>query len=60
MTPRVRPCGNEACRICRHNIAGEAPDSGHPEESLASLLLGAAALLLLFVLAFVLLPVLAS
>ena len=56
MTP-WRDCGNPACRQCRWHRAAAPPDSGHPE-SLASLLLGAAALVLLFVVAFVLLPVL--
>lgn len=60
MSARLRDCGNPACHICRWNREGEPIDSGHPEESLASLLLGAAVLFAAFVLAFVLIPVLAS
>ena len=61
MAPRLRDCGNPACHICRWNREGE-PDSGHSagEESLASLLLGAAILFAAFVLAFVLIPALAT
>lgn len=71
MTPRLRPCGDPSCHICRWRDT-DPPDSGHPvdddprkassweNESLASLLLGAAILVAIFVLAFVVLPVLAS
>ncbi|MCU0894790.1 MAG: hypothetical protein MUD06_10795 [Rhodospirillales bacterium] len=60
--PRFIPCGRPDCAICRHNIEGEPPDSGHPtEERLAlELLTGAVGIGLLFVLLFVLLPVLAA
>ena len=45
--PSLRQCGNPACRICRNNVPGEPPDSGHPpRESLASLFLGLAAIVL--------------
>ena len=58
MTPRLRSCGRPECRICRWRDE-EHPDSGHPpRESLAMALLGLAGIVLLFVLAFVLLPVL--
>lgn len=57
MAPRLRDCGNPACHICRWNREGEPIDSGHPE-SLASLLLGAAFLVLLFAFVLFLLPVL--
>jgi hypothetical protein len=60
--PRFVPCGRPDCSICRHNSEGEPPDSGHPtEERLArDLLVGAVGIGLLFVLLFVLLPVLAA
>lgn len=57
MSPPVRPCGRPECRICRWQ-SGDQPDSGQPGESPASLALGLAALVLVFILAFVLLPVL--
>ena len=59
--PRFVPCGRPECAICRHNIAGEPPDSGHPtEERLAlDLLVGAVAVLLAFIAFVILLPVLA-
>ena len=64
MTPNLRPCGVPECKICRFNIPGEPPDSGHPDESLAhylvQLALATIFFLSLFVLAFVLLPVLAA
>jgi hypothetical protein len=61
VTPRLRGCGNPACHICRWNREGE-PDSGHPagEESLASLLVGAAFIVMALVFVLFLLPVLAS
>jgi len=60
--PFLRQCGNPACRICTRNIPGEPPDSGHPagEESLASLLVGAAFIVVALVFVLFLLPVLAS
>lgn len=60
MTPRLRPCDDPDCRICRHNVPGEPPDSGHVAEGdeLASALLGVAAIVLLFIVAFLLIPVL--
>ncbi len=57
MSPPLRPCGRPECRICRWR-AGDRPDSGQPGETLASLLLGAAVIVLVFTLAFVLLPAL--
>ena len=55
MSGALRPCGRAECRLCN-------PRPIHEErhETLAELLLGAAMLVLLFILAFVLLPVLAS
>jgi hypothetical protein len=60
--PSLRQCGNPACAICSRNIPGEPPDSGHPagEESLASLLVGAAFIVMALVFVLFLLPVLAS
>lgn len=59
---KPRQCGNQRCRICSANVPGEPPDSGHPagEESLASLLIGAAFIVALFVLVLFLLPILTS
>jgi divalent metal cation (Fe/Co/Zn/Cd) transporter len=59
MTRRFRPCGNPACSICRYNLEGQPPDSGHPagEERARDLIAGALAIVLLFVFLFVLLPV---
>lgn len=59
MTPRLRPCGIPECRICRHNVPGEPPDSGHVEEPepLVLALIGTAALVVLFIVAFVVMPV---
>jgi hypothetical protein len=60
VTPRLRRCGNPDCRICRWRDE-EHPDSGHPvDESVASLLLGTAAVVLWFVLMLLVLPVLAA
>ena len=56
MTP-WRDCGNERCRQCRWRREAVPPDSGHPEP-FPMRLLGAAALTLLFVFAFMLLPIL--
>ena len=59
--PNVVQCGNPTCRICRNNIPGEPPDSGHPagEESLASLFLGLAAIVVILLFVVLLVPVLA-
>lgn len=57
--PRLRQCGNPDCRICRWND-DEHDDNGHPDDTLAELLIGAAAIAILFLMAVVLLPVLAS
>lgn len=58
MTARLRDCGNPACHICRWNRDGEPIDSGHPagEESLASLLVGAAFIVMALVFVLFLLP----
>lgn len=58
MTPRLRPCGIPECRICRWNDETHH-DSGHVAESepFAVALVGMAAIVLLFVLTFVVLPV---
>jgi hypothetical protein len=60
--PSLRQCGNPGCHICSRNVPGEPPDSGHPagEESLASLLVGAAFIVMALVFVLFLLPVLAS
>ena len=61
MTPRLRDCGNPACRICRWNRDGYPPDSGHPVRDWrpwAGAVMGTVAIVALAVLAFVLLPVL--
>lgn len=59
MSPRVRQCGNPQCAICRFNEDGLPPDSGHPvNEDLAELALGAAMIIGLFLLLFVVWPVL--
>jgi len=52
MTPRLRPCDNPVCRICRHRILG-APPAEPPREPRASTLLGLAGVVL-FALAVVL------
>lgn len=52
----VRPCSPEGCRYCRPRPMVEEPT----QETLAELLLGAAMLVLVFILAFVLLPVMAA
>jgi len=59
--PSLRQCGNPACRICTRNIPGEPPDSGHPagEESLASLFLGLAAIVVILLFVVLVVPVLA-
>lgn len=61
MTPRLRPCGNPECRICRWNDE-QHHDSGHPVEAPAdtwmNLALGAAALVIAFIFFFVMLPAL--
>jgi hypothetical protein len=53
MSGPLRHCGRPECRLCnRHE-----PDSGHPaDDSLATLALGAVAIVALFVLLFVVLP----
>jgi hypothetical protein len=56
MTTPLRPCGRDACRLCNPRPIHEEPRG----ETLAELLLGAAMLGLVFILAFVLLPVMAS
>ena len=56
--PRIRQCGNPDCRICRREREGPPPVTH--DDSIAELLLGAAAIALLFVAAFLLIPVLAS
>lgn len=54
---RLRACGNPDCRICRWRD-DEHPDCGHPEdESLASLLVGMAVVVLWFVVMLLILPV---
>lgn len=59
--PRFRPCGVPGCAICRYNLEGAPPDSGHGEEHVArDLIAGAFAIVLLFVFLFVLLPVIQS
>jgi hypothetical protein len=57
VTPPLRPCGNPRCHLCnpRHY-----PVRNEGEEPLASLFLGAAAIVLLLVFAFVLLPVMVA
>lgn len=57
--PRIRPCGLPECRICRHNIPGEPPDSGHPagEERARDLIAGALMIALAFLFFLVLLPI---
>jgi hypothetical protein len=50
----LRPCGRARCRLCNPIPAPEPPN-----DTLAELLIGAAMLVVLFALAFVLLPVLA-
>ena len=61
MMPRLRPCADPACRICRHND-DEHHDSGHPmddpPESLAEALIGIAAIVVIFFLVVYVLPVL--
>lgn len=58
MTPRLRPCGRPGCHVCRWRDT-DPPDSGHPvDDSLAMLFLGGAAIVVLFVLAFIVGPVL--
>jgi hypothetical protein len=59
--PSLRQCGNPACRICTANVPGEPPDSGHPagEESLASLFLGLAAIVVILLFVVLIVPVLA-
>lgn len=52
----LRPCSPEGCRYCRPAPVVEEPDG----ETLAELLLGAAMLILVFIFAFVLLPVTAA
>lgn len=58
MTPRLRQCGNPDCPICRWND-DEHHDSGHPDDSIASLLVGLAAVVIWFVAMLLVLPVLA-
>lgn len=60
MTPRLRQCGNPDCPICRWND-DEHMNSGHVEddESLSSLLVGAAAIVIWIVAFLIVLPVLA-
>ena len=59
--PFLRQCGKPACRICTRNIPGEPPDSGHAgEESLASLFLGLAAIVVILLVVVLIVPVLAS
>jgi hypothetical protein len=61
MTKRFRPCGNPACSICRYNLEGVPPDSGHPVEDRArDLIAGAIAIGLAFLLLFFLLPAMAA
>jgi len=57
--PRIRPCGRPECMICRHNIPGEPPDSGHPagEERARDLIAGALMIGLAFLFVLVLLPI---
>ena len=58
--PRFIPCGRSECRICRNNVPGEPPDSGHPpRESLASLFLGLAAIVVILLFVVLIVPVLA-
>jgi hypothetical protein len=59
--PSLRQCGNPACAICSRNIPGEPPDSGHPagEESLASLFLGLAAIVVILLFVVLIVPVVA-
>jgi hypothetical protein len=60
--PSLRQCGNPACHICSRNVPDEPPDSGHPagEESLASLFLGLAAIVVILLFVVLIVPVLAS
>jgi hypothetical protein len=53
--PRLIPCGNPDCRICR-----QRPVERRREPLALDLLVGAIAIVLLAVFAFLLLPVLAS
>lgn len=55
MSGPLRPCGNERCRLC-NPIPGPEPES----ETLAMALLGLAGIVAMFVVLFVLLPVMAS
>jgi hypothetical protein len=59
VTPRLRQCGNPACRICAYNVPGEVPDSGH-QDTLAELLLATAAVIIFGIAAIVLWPLVAS
>lgn len=54
MTTPLRPCGRERCRLCNPR-----PIHDEPADTLPMLLLSAAMLFATFVLAFVLIPVLA-
>ena len=60
--PFLRQCGTPACHLCTCNNPGEPPDSGHPagEESLASLFLGLAAIVVILLVVVLLVPALAS
>jgi hypothetical protein len=59
--PHLLQCGIPTCRIYTRNVPGEPPDSGHPagEESLASLLLGLAAIVVILLFVVLIVPVLA-
>jgi hypothetical protein len=56
--PRLRVCDDPDCRICRWNEPGKPPTSGHPAGNRLSinLLAGAVAIILLFILLFIILP----
>lgn len=54
----VRPCGNPDCRVCRRRVAHAVPRRDDTL-TLAELLVSAAAIVAVFILLIVLLPVLA-
>ena len=60
MTGPFRRCGRPDCKLCRWND-DQYQDSGHPvDEPLAISALGIAAIVLLAIVAFIILPGLAS
>lgn len=57
MTGALRPCGRPEWRLCNPHLRHAVPT--RREETLAELLVGAAAIVVLFVLLFVIVPVMA-